>query len=268
MFTYLHVSAIEPVLAGDPCDPNPCGPFSQQPRAVGERCQCSCLPSMMGAPPACRPECQINRDCPTDRACKDQICVDPCPGLCGYNAECRVRNHIPFCVCIPGHTGDPFVNCQATTSKFLIIFGHTATTVFSTATARPPPVQPCNPSPCGTNAECRERAGAASCRCVRDYVGNPYVECRPECVTSSECARDLACVAQHCVDPCPGVCGAHATCRATNHRPLCQCDPGFTGDAFISCQRITTRKFFLSNINRAVKTNGKAIIYMIHCNNI
>lgn len=111
------------------------------------------------------------------------------------------------------------------------------------ATQRPIPViQPCNPSPCGINAECTERNRAASCKCIRDYIGNPYVECKPECITNNECPRDKACVNQHCVDPCPGVCGAHATCQANNHRALCRCDPGYTGDAFVSCQRITTRK--------------------------
>ena len=104
-------------------------------------------------------------------------------------------------------------------------------------------IEPCNPSPCGINAECTERGTAASCACIRDYIGNPYIECKPECVVNPECPRDKACVNQHCVDPCPGVCGAHATCYVTNHVPLCRCDPGYTGDAFVSCRRITTRKF-------------------------
>jgi hypothetical protein len=27
----------------------------------------------------------------------------------------------------------------------------------------------------------------------------------------------------------------------------CRCDPGYTGNAFISCQRVTTRKYFLKS---------------------
>jgi hypothetical protein len=115
---------------------------------------------------------------------------------------------------------------------------------FVVATKRPIQIiQPCNPSPCGVNAECMERNRAASCKCIRDYVGNPYVKCKPECVTNSECPRNKACVGQHCVDPCPGVCGAHATCQVASHVPFCTCDPGYTGNAFISCRRITTSKF-------------------------
>ena len=109
-------------------------------------------------------------------------------------------------------------------------------------------VEPCNPSPCGRNAECSQQRGAASCRCVGDYTGNPYIECRPECVVSQECPASLACISQHCRDPCPGLCGLNAKCRVVNHAPQCSCVPGFTGDAFTSCQRVTTRKtlFFLS----------------------
>jgi hypothetical protein len=103
-------------------------------------------------------------------------------------------------------------------------------------------VQPCNPSPCGTNADCLERNNAAACRCIADYVGNPYIECKPECVVNAECPRDKACVSQKCRDPCPGVCGAYAYCTATNHNAICQCEPGYTGNAFVACQRITTCK--------------------------
>ena len=109
-------------------------------------------------------------------------------------------------------------------------------------TVLPVIVEPCNPSPCGINAVCNELGDRASCTCIRDYTGNPYVECKPECVVNAECPRHLACVNQHCVDPCPGVCGYHATCHVNNHIANCRCDPGYTGDAFIGCSRITTRK--------------------------
>ena len=114
------------------------------------------------------------------------------------------------------------------------------------ATPRPIEViEPCNPSPCGRNAECTERGQAASCRCILDYIGNPYVECKPECTVNSECPRDKACINNKCGDPCPGVCGAHATCSVNNHNAQCRCDPGYTGNAFVSCSRITTCKCFI-----------------------
>ncbi len=104
-------------MADDPCEPNPCGPHSNPPRNVGGRCDCSCLPGVQGSPPNCRPECVINDDCPTDKACQNQRCQDPCPGTCGINANCRVRNHLPICACNKNYVGDPFSNCNEITSK-------------------------------------------------------------------------------------------------------------------------------------------------------
>ena len=104
-------------MAEDPCSPNPCGPYSQPPRNNGDRCDCSCLPGMIGSAPNCRPECVVNQDCPTEKACQSQKCIDPCPGLCGVNAFCRVRNHIPVCLCNQGYTGDPFLQCRRITSN-------------------------------------------------------------------------------------------------------------------------------------------------------
>ena len=124
---------------------------------------------------------------------------------------------------------------------------------FILATVPPEVIEPCNPSPCGINARCESRARAASCSCIQDYIGNPYIECKPECVVNSECPRNLACVNQKCRDPCPGVCGVYASCYVTNHLPLCKCDPGYTGDAFVACQRITTRKNIYKNISLTLK---------------
>ena len=113
---FIKYSAIEPVES-DPCDPNPCGQNSNPPRSIGDRCQCSCLPEMIGSPPNCRPECVVNSDCPSDKACINRKCQDPCPGLCGINANCNVRNHVPICICIPGYVGDPFSQCNRPSSK-------------------------------------------------------------------------------------------------------------------------------------------------------
>lgn len=72
---------------------------------------CSCISGFVGAPPTCRPECVISSDCPKNEACTNQKCRDPCPGSCGRNTICNVINHNPVCVCRPGMTGDPFINC-------------------------------------------------------------------------------------------------------------------------------------------------------------
>lgn len=123
------------------------------------------------------------------------------------------------------------------------------------------PINPCNPSPCGANAVCKERNGAGSCLCLPEYFGDPYAGCRPECVQNSECDRSKACVNNKCKDPCPGVCGINASeytaknikyisfsftsnkqtkicsvvCRAQNHAPTCYCDVGYIGDPAVAC---------------------------------
>ena len=196
---------------------------------------------MIGSPPNCRPECVVNSDCPSALACINRKCQDPCPGLCGQNAYCRVRNHVPICVCNQGYIGDPFSRCVRPTSKILSGRNIFLNEKLIATSPRPEIIDPCRPSPCGINAECRERNGAASCTCLPGLFGNPYIECKPECSINPECPTDKACVNQKCVDPCPGVCGSHATCRAQNHNPICTCDPGYTGDPFRFCTRITTR---------------------------
>lgn len=100
----------------DPCQPSPCGPYSQC-RVINGHAVCSCQANYIGSPPACRPECMVSADCPQISACINQKCQDPCPGTCGVNARCQVVNHNPICSCSPGYTGEPFVRCIPEESK-------------------------------------------------------------------------------------------------------------------------------------------------------
>lgn len=104
---------------------------------------------------------------------------------------------------------------------------------------------PCIPNPCGTNAVCRAQNGVGSCQCLPDYFGNPYEGCRPECVVSSDCPSNEACVRNKCVDPCLGVCGENAECRAINHMPSCACRIGFTGNPYTRCSFVAYERKFL-----------------------
>lgn len=91
------------------------------------------------------------------------------------------------------------------------------------------------PSPCGSNAICKERNKAGSCVCLPEYVGNPYEGCRPECILSSDCPLNQACVRNKCIDPCPGTCAENTNCQVINHAPTCTCIDGYTGDPFRFC---------------------------------
>lgn len=100
------------------------------------------------------------------------------------------------------------------------------------------PSQPCNPSPCGSNAICKERNGVGSCRCIENYFGDPYIGCKPECVTSSDCPSNKACYQNKCKDVCNGACASNAHCIGVNHVPMCYCLDGYTGDARTNCYEI------------------------------
>lgn len=97
----------------DPCAQSPCGENAQCTVHNGA-VTCTCIPPYYGDPynGACRPECVMNSDCPATAACLSSHCRDPCPGVCGINAECTVVNHVPACTCFPDHVGDPFQSCR------------------------------------------------------------------------------------------------------------------------------------------------------------
>lgn len=112
----IHFFSLVSEAPKNPCEPSPCGPYSIC-RMLNEHAICSCQRGYIGSPPSCRPECIVSADCPQDKACTNQRCIDPCPGTCGINARCQVVNHNPICSCTAGLTGDPFIRCVKEESK-------------------------------------------------------------------------------------------------------------------------------------------------------
>lgn len=104
---------------------------------------------------------------------------------------------------------------------------------------------PCQPSPCGANSQCRVSNDSPSCSCLPEFIGSPP-NCRPECISNDECLPSLACINQKCTDPCPGSCGVNADCRVVSHTPNCVCVAGYVGDPFIQCIVPDTRKISVS----------------------
>ena len=101
------------------------------------------------------------------------------------------------------------------------------------------PADPCSPSPCGLNSQCRASNGQAICSCSPTFLGSPPM-CRPECTISTDCTTNRACKNRKCVDPCPGICGINARCEPINHSPICSCNVGYTGDPFVRCFKVTS----------------------------
>lgn len=96
------------------------------------------------------------------------------------------------------------------------------------------PTSPCQPSPCGPNAVCQVVNNSPSCSCKPEFIGAPP-NCKPECISNSECGSHLACIERKCRDPCAGSCGSNAECHVVNHVPSCICSKDFTGDPFVQC---------------------------------
>lgn len=110
---------------------------------------------------------------------------------------------------------------------------------------------PCSPSPCGANAICTEKNGAGSCTCMQNYRGDPYISCRPNCLSNSDCPRHKSCVNTKCVDPCIDNCGLNAECRVNFHSPVCYCLNGYTGNPTQICHKIEISKLlFMQPLNR------------------
>lgn len=167
-------------------------------------------------------------------------CTDPCPGLCGINADCSVVNHQGVCHCQAQYTGDSYSRCSPIPCKLYQTWNGASDNGFDLLiflVHQPIEIpEPCNPSPCGANAICKERNGAGSCSCIPEYHGDPYSGCKPECISNSDCDKSRSCFNQKCVDPCPGVCGNNAECHVVNHSPTCVCSPGFIGNPSTGCR--------------------------------
>lgn len=106
--------------------------------------------------------------------------------------------------------------------------------MFSSIAEEPQVLNLCVPSPCGPNSRCQVINESPSCSCLPEFLGSPP-NCKPECISNSECSTHLACISQKCRDPCPGSCGPNSECRVISHTPMCVCSYGFVGDPFIQC---------------------------------
>ena len=98
-------------------------------------------------------------------------------------------------------------------------------------------VDPCPLERCGINAICNAKNHRAVCSCPPGYRPDPdpHIKCKQyECLTDPECPTTLACRDEKCVDPCK--CARYADCSARNHRGICTCQLGYTGDPYgIAC---------------------------------
>lgn len=200
----------------DVCNPSPCGLFSTCTNNNNVP-ECKCLENYIGRPPNCRPECTSDFDCISTQHCRNQKCENLCSeGICGENAECLAKFHRVSCLCLPGYTGSPYIQCTKPRSEVSFL-------------------TPCEKYPCGMNAKCLNINGREHCVCLENYFGNPYVQCNPECMLNSDCSNNMVCIQQKCQDPCIGLCASNALCFVRDHIPRCTCQPDFDGNPYELC---------------------------------
>jgi len=106
---------------------------------------------------------------------------------------------------------------------------------FITAADVPQPVgNPCIPSPCGPNSQCKVQGNSPSCSCLPEFIGSPP-NCKPECISNSECPIHLSCMNMKCKNPCIGACAPSAECKVISHTPRCSCPVGYIGNPLSEC---------------------------------
>ena len=108
-----------------PCFPNPCGinALCNMHPNIEHAATCVCKKGYFGDPSSyCHPECTENEHCSSNRVCKNQKCVDTCPGFCGTNTVCSISNHLRSCDCRKGYTGNPSGSCKSDCCKLSKIF--------------------------------------------------------------------------------------------------------------------------------------------------
>ncbi|KAF2352425.1 hypothetical protein FHG87_016820, partial [Trinorchestia longiramus] len=184
--------------------------------------------------------CTSNDECNYDMTCVNLLCMDICyPGLCGENAECATSGHKPFCDCPPGTTGNPTIKCSALAIE--------TPPLPPPPLAEYPPIAPADPlrplagEKITTPVPVMETTPRPTEQII--LIGPPpvIVPIKVACENNDDCDTDNACINMLCIKSCGlGVCGKDSECLSRDHRPICLCPPGTTGDPRIKCSALIT----------------------------
>lgn len=114
--------------------------------------------------------CRTDYDCPSNQACVNRECVDPCLYTqCGLNALCKAdSNHKARCYCPENFRGNPQIRCERPECT-------TDNECPYTLTCRNEHCE--DPCDCGLGAICRVTNHRPQCSCPPGYIGNPLTSC-------------------------------------------------------------------------------------------
>lgn len=229
---------------------NPCSPRAEC-KVQNHVALCRCPSGFIGNPYIdCKrepqPECRQDPECSPRLACIENKCQDPCIIIqpCHVPSECRVDGTVPvrtmICVCPPGYISSGSGTCQPVKQISGCISDNECPT--DKACVHGICKNPCN---CGPHTDCQVRDHKPLCICRDTFIGNPEIGCIPSgCRTNDECLAHEACIDRQCVPVCDSsraICGKGATCYGINHRDVCECLPGFVGNARINCRAMSCR---------------------------
>ena len=202
--------------------------------------KCVCPPSYLGDPyQVCRkPECIVDDDCPQVLACENEKCVDPC--ACAVNANCIVRSHRARCQCITSYIGDPYnTGCYPGRNNFFVFYSKQPRfkPIIIFISNKTKEYMPMNIIYLPLFLALLVKVHLAI---LLFSVPEPDIA-EPECRVDSDCPSRLACLNEHCQNPCTTLspCGVNAECTVQNTLPqrtmICMCLPGYVGDANTLC---------------------------------
>lgn len=149
----------------------------------------------------CRLICNANNSCPDSFACVNKICTKNI--ICSSNSDCSDDE-----ICAEDLNGIP--KC----------------------------IKVCENQPCGRNAYCTASSHEPICKCTKNFFGDPVKGCeRKECDDNKDCSEDKFCDNSICKIAClaSNECGDNTICASENHKRVCYCQPGFTGDPLKGC---------------------------------
>lgn len=99
----------------------------------------------------------------------------------------------------------------------------------------------CHNQPCGRNAFCVGLAHKPICSCKEGFFGDPLKGCdKKECDEDKDCSEDKTCHNNMCKIAClyKNECGDNTICSSENHKHVCYCQPGYTGNPISGCVEI------------------------------
>lgn len=241
----INSNCVSPCLIDNPCGTNAeCYVRNNQP-------QCRCVSGYRGnAYEFCRVVgCTSNNDCPSDKKCVNEQCVDPClyESECSPRAICTPQNHMGVCRCPPGLVGNPLIDCKPEVRNECEVDPDCSSTL---ACLGQKCKDPCHElHPCTQPARCQvtptSPVRTMICICPEGYISSGSGTCKPiesvrviGCIADSDCAPEKSCVNNLCKDVCTNKCGPNAICRIKGHKPVCTCEQGYDGNPEIGCTKV------------------------------